>query len=67
MAGFVLQAKDKAGQLAYYTGRAGAGWVSQDRAAAWVDSEANQSRKAGRFNRMTAVHGLSFACTPDVL
>ena len=67
MAGFVLQAKDKAGQLAYYTGRAGAGWVSQDRAAAWVDSEANQSRNAGSFNLLTKVHGLFFACIPDVL
>lgn len=53
---FVLSSASK-----FYTGRAGDGWVSADQSEAFTYSaRAEAERKAAQFNRMTALHGMSF-------
>lgn len=45
----------------FYTGRAGDFWVSAEKSEAFAyDSAAEAERKAAGFNRMTALHGLTF-------
>lgn len=60
MRNWILQARNGKGEKLFYTGRAGEGWVSSDSAEAWQDSEVNQMSNAARFNRYTALHGLTF-------
>jgi hypothetical protein len=50
---FIVQARDmKSMRLHYYTGRAGSGWLSENRAEAFVYSgEGEANRKVAMFNR----------------
>lgn len=45
----------------FYTGRAGAGWVSSAKTEAFTYSTRTEAeRKAALFNRATVLHGLVF-------
>lgn len=57
----ILRAVDANGSVFYWTGRAGAAWVSADRAEAFsAYTMEGARRKALQFNRMMDLHGLRF-------
>jgi len=58
---FIIRGIDPNGNVGWYTGKAGEGWVSADKADAFVYRgwEA-ASRKATLHNRFTALHGWHF-------
>jgi hypothetical protein len=58
----ILTATDANGQTFYYTGRAGAAWVSPDRAEALpCGTREGAEQRAVRFNGLTVLHRLTFA------
>ncbi len=63
---YVVRGLDADGNVTFYTGRAGAGWVSPNRAESFIYSVDGARAKAMSFNRMTALHGLRFVAAPRV-
>jgi len=60
-ASYVLRALDANGNESFYTGRAGAGWVSADKAEAFPYFNLEGARrKAMLFNKNMPLHGLRF-------
>lgn len=58
---FVLRAVDRAGNVGFYTGKAGPEWVNNQRHNAFAyDTIETARRKALTFNRMEEVHHLRF-------
>ena len=56
-----LRAVSTDGKVFWWTGKAGAAWVSPDRSQAHVAlSLEGARRKALQFNKMSALHGLYF-------
>lgn len=48
----------------FYTGRAGDGWVSNDKKEAFVYNTVTEAnRKASMFNKNTILHGMTFTVT----
>lgn len=58
---FVLKGTRWNGQLVYYTGRAGEGWVDKDKAQAFPYSEQLAKVKCVQFNKTNAMHGYFFS------
>jgi hypothetical protein len=57
----MIKAIDAAGNVFWYTGKAGQEWVSPNQADAWNDYTLEYARhRAAQFNRMSSVHGLYF-------
>jgi len=61
---YIVRALDAEGRESFYNGRAGAGWVSADRAEVFEYSQEGARRKALLFNRATQLHGLWFIAVP---
>ena len=58
---YVLRATNSTGEDLFYTGRAGAAWVSADRREAFpFELAEGAERRAERFNAFTALHSLTF-------
>ena len=62
---YVVRGLDADGNVTFYTGRAGAEWVTPNRAEAFTYSVDGARAKAMSFNRMTALHGLRFVAAPS--
>lgn len=61
----ILRAVDANGNVAYWTGRTGAKWVSANRALAFsAYTMEGARRKALQFNRMSDIHGWRFIAVP---
>jgi hypothetical protein len=59
---FILSANSNS---AFYTGRAGCGWVAPDKAEAFAyASRSEAERRAEHFNRWFGFHGLTFVAVP---
>jgi hypothetical protein len=56
----ILRALDRTGKEFFYTGRAGAGWVSQNKVEAFTYTMEGAQRKAQIFNAGEALHGFWF-------
>lgn len=55
---YVVRMVSSEGRVCFYTGKAGSGCVSENVADAFAyETLEGARRKAGEFNRMTAVHG----------
>lgn len=48
------------GDVVWYTGRVGGGWISNNRAEAFTYTVEGARRKASQLNVMTEVHGIRF-------
>lgn len=58
---FIVRGLSTDGGEVFYTGRAGNGWVSNDRNEAFVYTSQDEARrKALNFNRMEPLHGFRF-------
>lgn len=58
---YVLRAYDRAGDVGYYTGKAGPEWVSNKVESAFIYENVDGAlTKARTFNRIAPAHGLSF-------
>ena len=57
---YVLETTLANGEFAYYTGKAGDGWVSSDVREAFPMSASLASIRLGQFNSRTCLHGLVF-------
>ena len=58
---FVVRGLDKDGHRAFYTGRAGDGWLATSEADAFGYTSLEGARnRAKNLNRMTAIHGWLF-------
>lgn len=55
-----LQATNTKGETVYYTGRAGEGWVSTNRAEAFMMGFEYARIKADNFNKWAMLHNLRF-------
>lgn len=66
MENYIIRSIDANGHESFYNGKAGAAWISDNRADAfrYQTKEAAQ-RKALMFNKMTAIHGLRFIALMD--
>jgi len=63
---YILRARDHNGGEFFYTGRAGADWVSADRAEAFGGMSLEGARnRAVRFNQHETLHGLWFIVQPE--
>jgi len=61
----VLRALDAHGNVSWWTGRAGADWVSRDRSQAFADLNRDGARRrALQFNARRGLHGLLFIAIP---
>lgn len=61
----ILRAVDRSGAVSFWTGRAGAAWVSDDRAEAFAAlSLEGARRKAMLFNEREPLTGLRFIAIP---
>ena len=62
---FVLRAVNRSGDVVFYTGRAGNGWVDSDRREAFSFTDLTHARgRAVWFNRYSEVHGCWFVAVP---
>lgn len=65
-----IKGTDASGNTVWYTGRAGAGWISPNRKDAFMGYSADgAARYASRFNETTPIHGIRFEAEvskPDV-
>lgn len=57
---YVLETTLADGEFAYYTGKAGEGWVSSDIRDAFPMSASLAGIRLGEFNSRTCLHGLVF-------
>lgn len=58
---YILRAYDRAGDVGYYTGKAGLEWVSNKAEKAFAYENIDGAlRKSRIFNRMTPIHNMSF-------
>ena len=66
---YVLRGLNADGVKFFYTGRAGAGWISSDASEAFVYASIEGARRrAVSFNRASEIHGVWFiAVTREVL
>ena len=56
----VLEATNEAGEFVYYTGRAGAGWLSTELADAFRYTETGAARAIATLSCSVLRHGLRF-------
>lgn len=65
-ADFILRGVTKNGTEMFFTGKAGAEWVSADRGAAFTFGIEGARRSALLFNSRIALHGIWFVAIPAV-
>lgn len=61
---FILRGVGNNGEVRFYTGRAGEGWLDVSRTASFVYSEPAARRKASIFNANVSLHGFWFTVQP---
>jgi hypothetical protein len=65
---YLLRASDRAGNIGFYTGKAGPEWVNNQIGNAFAYSSLEAARrKATLFNRMEELHHMRFIAIPAVL
>lgn len=57
---YAVAGTTKDGSKVYYTGRAGAGWVSPSKSESFTYGAEGAAYKATLFNKATALHGITF-------
>lgn len=62
---YILRGVTSKGAEVFFTGRAGQGWTSADKAEAFAyGSQEAAARKAGMHNAYCAIHGVWFTAQP---
>jgi hypothetical protein len=61
---YLIRATTRTNETRYYTGRAGEGWMSADRRAAFIfASKTEAERKAAIFTNFAPIHG--YTCSAE--